>query len=379
MACSNCFNGCAEIISDQCVKYTGNNISELGISNGDTLSAVESKIIEFILSLSNGTSIVQNVSESDLCTLVNSFLPTSGTIDINEIISAIFRSICSIQTNVSSIQQTLSVLNADYSIGCLQNVTASSDTHDILQAAITKLCATDSSLAALILDVSTNYVALSDLNSLIQAYLDSTAPSNLQKNKMVPYVAYEYYGPLTNFDATGAGSGQWENVYLCNGNNGTPDRRGRVAVGTTDGTMQGSTMNSSVNPSVSGNPSYTLAGIFGQNNVSLNATQIPSHSHTASATSTSQPHSHFIAKIGPDSGSLSAESPLDTEYDVPGTFGPERFSYRLRQTSGTANLGPTSPSTVSVSTSVIVNSTGGNLPHTNIQPSIGAYFIMYIP
>ena len=37
MSCSNCFNGCTEIISDQCVRYTGFNIPALGISNGDTL------------------------------------------------------------------------------------------------------------------------------------------------------------------------------------------------------------------------------------------------------------------------------------------------------------------------------------------------------
>ena len=41
MSCSNCFNGCAEITSDKCVKYTGADIPALGISYGDTLLHVE--------------------------------------------------------------------------------------------------------------------------------------------------------------------------------------------------------------------------------------------------------------------------------------------------------------------------------------------------
>ena len=48
---------------------------------------------------------------------------------------------------------------------------------------------------------------------------------------MVPYTVVEYYGPLTYFDNTGAGQGDWDRIFLCNGLNGTPDKRGRVAVG----------------------------------------------------------------------------------------------------------------------------------------------------
>ena len=46
--CSNCYNGCTEIVSDRCVKYTGINIPALGIQNGDTLSAVEESITTYI-------------------------------------------------------------------------------------------------------------------------------------------------------------------------------------------------------------------------------------------------------------------------------------------------------------------------------------------
>ena len=374
MSCSNCFNGCTEIISDQCVRYTGFNIPALGISNGDTLASVELQISTFIIDLSTGNGIIPVINPADLCSLVSGFLPVSGDITLNNVISALIKSICALKTSVTAIESTLTTLNANYTIGCLTGVTASSDTHDILQAAINKLCSTATDLTALEVDVDTNYVKLTDLNALIQAYLDSIAPSNLYKNNMVPYIAYEYYGSLTGFDVTGAGSGQFIDVFLCNGSNGTPDKRGRVAVGTTDGSMAGSIpMSSIVNPSTAGNPSYSLNSIQGLNNVTLTATQIPSHTHTATATSTADPHSHFIAKSGANIGDLTSTSPLDTLFDNGNS------SYNLKSTSGTANLGPTNPSTVNVTTSIVVGSTGGGLSHSNIQPTIGAYYIMYIP
>lgn len=42
-------------------------------------------------------------------------------------------------------------------------------------------------------------------------------------NRMVPYEIVRYYGDLDNFALGGAGIGKWENIYLCNGGNGTPD------------------------------------------------------------------------------------------------------------------------------------------------------------
>jgi microcystin-dependent protein len=383
MSCSNCFNGCTEIISDQCVRYTGIDIPALNISTGDTLANVELQIVTYITNLATGEGIIPVIAPEDLCDLVSGFLPGSGDITLNDVLSALTRSICSLKESVDGINSTLATLNADYTIGgCLTGVTASSDTHDILQAAITKLCATDSALTAFILDVTTNYVKLDDLNTLIQAYLNSISPAVLQNSKMVPNVAYEYYGSLTGFDVTGAGSGQWDKVFLCNGNNGTPDKRGRVAVGTTDGSMGATVpMSPAVDPAIvsSGNPTYTLAGTAGVNSVILQDTQIPAHTHTATATSTAAPHTHFIARAGVSGPDLTGSTTLDTKYDVSGFLGPERFSYALRSTGGTADAGITSASTVTVTTSVSLTPTGGGQAHTNVQPSIGAYFIMYIP
>lgn len=376
MSCSNCFNGCTEITSDQCVKYTGNEIPALEIMPGDTLAEVELKITNFIISLSTGAGIIPIINPDEICALVSGFLPESESITLNDVISALIKSVCSLKTSITTIESALSILNADYTIGCLTGVTASSDTHDILQAAITKLCATDAALTAFILNVTTNYVSVASLNDRIQQYIDSpeyTPPSTtFQRDKMVPYVVYEYYGPLTGFDIDGKGTGQWEDVYLCNGNYGTPDKRGRVAVGTTTG-MGGGAMNPAVNPG-GGNPNYTLGFTTGANTVSLDATQIPSHTHTATATSTADPHSHFIANTNTQTGDLTSTGTLADEWD-----GSNNFSYRLKKSSGTANIGPTSNSTVNVTTTIVVGNTGGGLGHSNIQPSIGAYFIQYRP
>jgi hypothetical protein len=51
MGCNNCFNGCAETTSDQCVKYTGISIPELGIVKGDSLAAVLQSINDAIIAL----------------------------------------------------------------------------------------------------------------------------------------------------------------------------------------------------------------------------------------------------------------------------------------------------------------------------------------
>jgi hypothetical protein len=132
---------------------------------------------------------------------------------------------------VDAVVEDIAELNSDYDVDCLDGVTDSSDTHDVVQAIITKLCELGVDLEALALDVDTNYVKLADLNSLISAYLDSIAVGTQQYLKMVPYTALEYYGPVTNyptvadgFGLTGIGYGAWEKVYLCNGLNGTPNK-----------------------------------------------------------------------------------------------------------------------------------------------------------
>jgi microcystin-dependent protein len=177
---------------------------------------------------------------------------------------------------------------------------------------------------------------------------------------MVPFTVVEYYGAITgNFETSGAGIGLFEKIYLCNGNNGTPDKRGRVGVGATTG-MGGGTMNPAVDPAVSGNPAYSLGGAVGTNTVVLTTPQIPAHSHGASAVSTAAPHNHTVT-FG---------NPVDAN---------ETGSANTWVQTGTGATYTTSSTTVTVDTSVNVAPTGGGLGHPNFQPGLGCYYIMYIP
>jgi microcystin-dependent protein len=177
---------------------------------------------------------------------------------------------------------------------------------------------------------------------------------------MVPFTVVEYYGAISgNFDVSGAGVGLFEKIYLCNGNNGTPDKRGRVGVGATTG-MGGGPLNPAVDPAVSGNPAYSLGGAVGANTVVLTTPQIPAHSHGATAVSTAAPHNHTIA-FG---------NPVDAN---------ETGSANTWVQTGTGVNYTTSSTTVTVNTSVSVASAGGGLGHPNFQPGLGCYYIMYIP
>jgi microcystin-dependent protein len=367
MSCESCYNGCVEIVSDQCVRYTGFSSLPLGIQTGDNLQIVIEDLISKLGPLLTGSGDAITLASSIRCALINAFLPATSQPNAwtsSQVFQALTRSVCSLQTQVTAVAADITILNADYTIGCLTGVTASSDTHAILQATINKLCATIVQLTALELNVDTNYVKLADLDALIAAYIASTSGggSNQQYLKMVPYVAYEYYGPLTNFDGSGIGipANGFFKVYLCNGLNGTPDKRGRVAVGAIQN-VPGAPLDAAVNPANAGNPNYALYNTSGANTVTLITSQIPAHSHNAIAVSTASispnPHSHTVAGVTGNGGSGNAARRGD-----PATL-----------TTSTVDL------SVSVSTGVTISSTGSGAAHSNIQPVIAAYYIMYIP
>jgi microcystin-dependent protein len=376
--CSNCYNGCTEIVSDRCVKYTGIDVPVLGIKTGDSLSYVEQALITFLTSTLDGTGVIIDLSPIVVCDLVKQYLPTCKDLSILDISKALVQAACDLQEQVDAINGTLSTLNADYTIQCLTGVTASSDTHAIVQAVINKLCQLEIDLEALALDLETNYVSVADIDTYIQAYLNSIPATNLVNTKMVPYTPIPFYPTpafLTGkFDGTGAGLGDWVKIYLCNGNNGTPDLRGRTLVGATTG-MGGGTFNPFVDPSLPGNPNYSIGTVTGANQIILGPTQIPSHTHAATAVATLNPATHSHLTVGSaTSGGLSSAGPISPGNSTGGNLG-----YSLRGASPPAITGKTSDVTI-VPTVIVTNDpTGGGQPHPNIQPSIGCYYIIYIP
>lgn len=371
MACNNCFNGCTEIVSDKCVRYTGVDIPALGISNGDTLASVEAALATFIQSIITGEGVTLDIDEGDYCELVSGYLPAGEEVTALNLFTALVKSACFLDAKIEAIEGELDDLEGNYTVDCLDGVSSNSGTHAILQATINSLCSLEDVVNQLAIDLDTNYVKTSELNTLIQAYLDSQQVGTLYKNRMVPYSIVPYFGSLSNFDATGAGTGEWAEIYLCNGQNGTPDLRGRVLAGAISG-VPGGTLNSAVDPNASAfNPNYALGTTAGSNSVTLTEAQLPTHNHTI----TDPGHTHHLATNGlpPNRATLSGDNYISSIGNTA-----DNSDYRLQY--DTVNTSPPDTGIVeNVETGISLSTAGGNQPHANNQPAIGTYFIMYIP
>lgn len=363
MPCSNCYNGCIDIVSDKCVRYTGIDVPVLGIKNGDSLSYVEQSLIEFITSVVDGLGIKINLPQSSYCELVTKYLPDCEDVTAYSLFEALVKAACDLQEQVDAVEAELAILNANYDIKCLSGVSNSSDTHDVLQATITKLCQLGVDLSALTVNVNTNYVKLSELNALIAAYLATIPSTTKYYSRMVPYTIIPYYGTLANFNATGAGTGDWEKIYLCNGQNGTPDLRGRVIVGAVIG-LPGGPLAAAVDPAASSfNPGYSLGTIAGQNSVTLSIGQMPSHTHAL--TDPGHKHDISVKTSGSDTPNGLANYPV------------------FNSTTDGGGVTATNPiglnGTSTNTTGIGMLSTGGSQAHANNQPALATYYIMYIP
>jgi microcystin-dependent protein len=376
MSCQNCFNGCADIISDKCIKYTGAQVPELDINNGDTLLSVENKITNKIVELMNGSGIIPTILPGDVCDIVQSFMPCCPPFDLNVILTVIIKTICDIDSRLVAlkdrvivVEDILIALNADYDIQCLEGVDVDTDTHDIVQSIIYKLCLLEA-------DLHTNYSSNgTELDEYIANYLTINQPTNLVSNKMIPYVAVPFFDPnaLDYFSSSGAGldlSGSgglnWTNIFLCNGQNpGVPDLRGRTLVGVTS--MPSPPISGPTQPGVDGTPDYTLLHTEGSSTVTLDDTQVPSHTHIATSTPSGLMNTQvpFVQQV---SYPFSPPGPVLTYQSV----GNDKGASRVLE-SNTIN-----PAGLIITTNVLP-STQGNGPHPNIQPSIGAYYIIYIP
>jgi microcystin-dependent protein len=378
--CTNCFNGCTEIVSDRCVRYTGIDIPELGIQNGDTLSSVEQSITTYLVSVLDGSGVKIDLSTINVCALVQSYLPACSActdVSIADIAKAVIQAACSLQVQVNAIVAELVVLNANYTLpaNCLTGVTSSSDTHAIVQAVINKLCSLNSEFLQLLIDLPNTYVAIANLDVLIQEYLNTTGTTNLISNRMVPYAVLPYFGPLTNFDSQGAGldltttTGEnWTNIYLCNGIV-APDLRGRALVGAIQG-VPGGALNSVVDPGVSSaNPNYSLGSTAGANQVTLSALQIPIHTHANTAVTSITPETHNHSYVKTDQADAPGNG-VDIGYVG---VGDDKHLGGSLTTTGNATL---TAATVMTNAPAPV---GGGLPHPNIQPVTGCYYIQYRP
>jgi microcystin-dependent protein len=182
---------------------------------------------------------------------------------------------------------------------------------------------------------------------------------------MIPYVAVPYFGSLSYFGTTGQGLGDWTKIYLCNGSNGTPDLRGRTLVGATTG-FSGPAFNPAVDPAIPGNPTYSLLTTQGANTITLSPAQMPTHTHIPS-TVTIPPHRHDI--FGITGGDTSDNN--NTIRFAGGDKNNDETSFYFTNTEACQ--------TTSLTGTLTIGSAGSSEAHSNIQPSIACYYIIYIP
>ena len=360
--CSNCYNGCTEIVSDKCVRYTGIDVPVLGIQTGDSLSYVEQALITFLTSTLDGTGITIDLDQQALCDFVKGYLPTCGDITLVDVLNALTESVCFLKDEVTALNAKFAELEQGYSTQCLEGSPDPTNTYEVLQATINKLCQLEIDLGALALDVDTNYVKIADLDALIQAYLDGTSPSATQQyQKMVPYTVLEYYGDIAgNFSSTGAGiaAAGWDKVYLCNGLNGTPDKRGRSPIGSTSALMGGGPLD----PIVAAGPVYGLQTPAGASYVTLTTAQLPSHIHPNVLAFVDPGHSHTLFFDEYATGATS-----NPGYDG----GDNNYQQAVNK--------PTSTNSTGITCSLTNAPQGDNQAHNNIHPVLSCYYIIYIP
>jgi hypothetical protein len=345
MACTDCLQNCPQIISDDCVKYTGEEIPLLGICTGDQLSKVEEAVIDALLTALDGSGITLSDLNLTSCPDLQTLFGTQSKTLLN-LMQFLYDQQCTLKEAIEDLAPTTLVFDKK----CLTGLPTDPGTVDYLQAAVTLLCSHATTLASL----STTYVNLTDLNTLIAQYLSDTSTSSY-KDKLVPGIVYPYNGSLSNFDNTGKGlsASGFDKIYLCNGLNGTSDYRGRALVGAVRN-VPGGSFDTAVDPTLVANPSmnYALGDKFGSGWITLTTTQIPSHTHTV----TDPGHTHTSSMPPLDGGRCSGGDCLKP-----------------------AAASGSNVTTASAFTGITIASTGGSQPHDNRQPSVAVNYIIYIP
>jgi len=344
MPCQDCFRNCDLIPPDRCVEYTGPDVACLGICTGDTLYQVEAAIAEKLCDVIVGTGI--DLSDVEVtCEFLTDILGNTEPTLVG-LMNMLIEASCTLKELIDTINEQI---NSTYvfDTACLTGTLTNRD--EIIQAVITKLCADSARIAV----IEGDYVKNSDLCTLVQACLvGGGSPSTQYNLRMVPNCPIPYIGSLSNFDNTGKGLSafNFDKIYLMNGLNGTQDWRGRSPIGAINN-VPGGTLDSAVDPSLPANAglNYNLNQKVGASSVTLAITQMPAHTH-----------------VVVDPGHKHSGVPLP-------------FNDSDRGSGGSLFSIDTTSDTSIATTGIGVQSAGGSQSHTNLQPSIGTYYIVYIP
>lgn len=354
MACVDCLENCGgNIASDQCVEYTGAAISSLGICQGDRVSKVVSTILTSLQTALDGTGVTLDDITLENCPwLLNQFIGQSPT--LYNFVNLLVTANCSLKSMIDDINTQIGTSSNSgvFDVGCLTGLPTNPSSQQVLQALLTAYCITAATVAA----IPSTYVKTSDLPSQVNQILGNSGVigGTVQYAQYIPSgMAFPYFGALSAFDNTGKGlaASGLLGLYLCNGNNGTVDLRGRTIVGAIRN-VPGGQPDPAVDPSLSTNPSmnYALGDKFGEGWHILLIPEIPAHIHGVIDAG----HKHS-GQDGTDSKGGSSGTPVLSTVNVKGLF-----TYQTQM----------------ATTGITIASTGGGSAHNNVQPSAAAYWVI---
>jgi len=264
---SSCSNYFEKQIPDTGVKYTGPAIPALGICTGDYLSEVDAVILQKLVDYSTGVGI--SIPSIDLtqgaCAVL--FADCIGCCnsctDLPCLLACYKTAICTLYTDVTTIQAEIGPLLSGYATGCLPGVDNTSLVSQVIQVLINQYCILNAQVQALQITVDNlssglgntignfllgHITTCSGTQNVIKTGAGSTA--SIQFQGFVPVGAViPYAGNLSNFSGgvgiPGTPMCGWN---VANGQNLTVNMMGQVPVGLTnmDGTLPSNAIGLSV-------------------------------------------------------------------------------------------------------------------------------------
>lgn len=232
-------NSCTDVLSTDCIRWEGDKYEDLDICINDSLTEVETKIINEIIEIMKGKGIIITKIDFSDCDYIKSI------IGVKE--KSLFNILNSYKIAVCQLKEILDIIKSDqdnfttisnYALSCLGLTTSVCEPEikfkTLIQAIITKLCDVDTKyngIATLILQAveSTTGDFMCDVikscgnNGII--YSGSGSNTRITFQALVPpFCPIIYTGSMSVFDISGIGNANtyacgW---YICNGDNGTP-------------------------------------------------------------------------------------------------------------------------------------------------------------
>lgn len=250
--------------------------------------------------------ICQILKDIDISGVVLSqeFINKLGTKDKN--IANLFQLLFDNQTTLKDLIESIenevdTINNLNVNWNCIANP-GSTTINQGIQLIINSFCNLKADYEAFKTDIVNDVNG--DISSALDNLISSTQPNRVIKpvsgstkyrlrGFVPPHCPIAYVGPLTNFDSTGKGIGSMDGWYLCNGNNGTFDLRGYTIVCAVQGMGGTNLLHPRVNPgSNDGQGNYALGNVVGSIRRTLNANNLPSHTHSATSIVVDPGHTH---------------------------------------------------------------------------------------